>query len=96
MSQEGSTPVNEPKTASENWAMFDKNNQKHRVILSCLYQLQWTVPNDRRGELPDLERLSNFLKSDKSPIKKPLKDMQPFELDKIITALNGIIQSRFK
>ena len=92
-SQEGSTPVNKP---SENWATFDKSNQKHRVILSCMYQAQWTVPRDKYGEIPDMERLSNFLKSDRSPVKKPLKDMQPFELEKVIAALNGIIKSIHK
>ena len=96
MTQEGSTPVTTGRDLSENWAVFDKSNQKHRVILSCMYQAQWTVPNDKYGEIPDMERLSNFLKSDRSPVKKPLKDMQPFELEKVIAALNGIIKSIHK
>jgi len=96
MTQEGSTPVTTGRDLSENWATFDKSNQKHRVILSCMYQAQWTVPSDKYGEIPDMERLSNFLKSDRSPVKKPLKDMQPFELEKVIAALNGIIKSIHK
>ena len=102
MTQEGSTPVNKPsgtsnrELAKQNWATFDKSNQKHRVILSCMYQAQWTVPSDKYGEIPDMERLSNFLKSDRSPVKKALKDMQPFELEKVIAALNGIIKSIHK
>ena len=96
MTQEGSTPVTTGRDLSENWAVFDKSNQKHRVILSCMYQAQWTVPSDKYGEIPDMERLSNFLKSDRSPVKKPLKDMQPFELEKVIAALNGIIKSIHK
>lgn len=96
MTQEGSTPVTTGRDLSENWATFDKSNQKHRVILSCMYQAQWTVPSDKYGEIPDIERLSNFLKSDRSPVKKPLKDMQPFELEKVIAALNGIIKSIHK
>ena len=96
MTQEGSTPVTTGRDLSENWAVFDKSNQKHRVILSCMYQAQWTVPSDKYGEIPDMERLSNFLKSDRSPVKKQLKDMQPFELEKVIAALNGIIKSIHK
>ena len=96
MTQEGSTPVTTGRDLSENCATFDKSNQKHRVILSCMYQAQWTVPSDKYGEIPDMERLSNFLKSDRSPVKKPLKDMQPFELEKVIAALNGIIKSIHK
>lgn len=82
--------------AQENWAVFDKANPKHKVILSLLYQAQWTVPNERHGEVPDLERLSNFLQSDKSPVKKKLKDMEPLELEKLIKALSGIVKHRYK
>lgn len=96
MTQEGSTPVTTGRDLSENWATFDKSNQKHRVILSCMYQAQWTVPSDKYGEVPDMERLSNFLKSGRSPVKKPLKDMHPLELEKVIAALNGIIKSIYK
>jgi len=93
MAQEGSTLVNQPK---ENWAVFNKNNQKHKVILSLLYQMQWVKPSEKWGEVPDLDRLSNFLQSEKSPVKKKLKDMEPSELEKLIKALNGIVKHRYK
>ncbi len=93
MAQEGSTPVNQP---TENWAVFDKTNPKHKVILSLLYQMQWVKPSEKRGEVPDLERLSNFLKGEKSPVRKPLKDMNPLELEKLIKALSGIVKSKYK
>ena len=93
MAQEGSTPVNQP---TENWAVFDKNNPKHKVILSLLYQMQWVKPSEKWGEVPDLDRLSNFLQSEKSPVKKKLKDMEPLELEKLIKALNGIVKHRYK
>ncbi|GEP52351.1 hypothetical protein FNO01nite_30230 [Flavobacterium noncentrifugens] len=80
----------------ENWAFFDKNNPKHNAILSLMYQAQWTVPNARHEEVPDLERLSDFLKSDKSPVKKPLKLQTQIELSKTIKALEGIVKHRFK
>lgn len=98
MAQEGSTYVNPTHLESnvESWAIFDKNNPKHKVILSLLYQMQWVKASQKHGEIPDLDRLSNFLKSDKSPVKKPLKDMQPFELEKVIAALNAIVKHRYK
>ncbi len=81
---------------SENWAVFDKANPKHKVILSLLYQMQWTKPSEKWGEVPDLNKLSNFLQSDKSPVKKKLKEMSDTEVQKIIKALNGIVKHRYK
>jgi hypothetical protein len=86
----------QPEPAAENWAVFDKNNPKHKVILSLLYQMQWVKPSEKWGEVPDLDRLSNFLQSEKSPVKKKLKDMEPLELEKLITALNGIVKHSYK
>jgi hypothetical protein len=93
MAQEGSIPVNK---ATENWAVFDKSNPKHKVILSLLYQMQWVKPSEKWGEVPDLDRLSDFLQSDKSPVKKKLKDMDVLELEKLIKSLSGIVKSKFK
>jgi len=81
---------------NENWGLFDKNNPKHKVILSLLYQMQWVKPSEKWGEVPDLKRLSEFLQSDKSPVKKKLMDMEPEELEKLIKALNGIVRHRYK
>lgn len=102
MAQEGSTPVNQPSDPSEselakqNWAIFDKNNPKHKIVLSLLYQMQWVTPSQKHGEVPDLDRLSKFLQSEKSPVKKKLKDMETHEVEKLIVALRGIVKSRFK
>lgn len=90
--QTGTKPLNE---ASENWAKFDKNNPKHKVILSLLYTAQWTVNKENYGEVPDLDRLSNFLQTN-SPVKKKLMDMDPIEIQKLIKALKGVIKSTFK
>jgi hypothetical protein len=72
------------------------NNQQHKTILSLLRQAQWVVPNGKWGEVPDINRLSEFLKSDKSPVNKPLKKMEPLEVSKIIEALKGIVKSKYK
>lgn len=83
-------------TTLKNWGFFDKKNKQHLTILSQLRQLQWVVPNERRGEVPDLNRLSEFLKSDKSPVNKPLTDMTQQELSKIISCFDSIITKYFK
>jgi len=91
-----------PTEASQNhgrqskWGLFDKNNQQHKTVLSLLRQAQWTIPNNKWGEVADLNRFSEFLKSDKSPVKKPLKKMEPSEVSKIIIALEGIIRHTYK
>ena len=79
-----------------NWGLFDKENQQHKTILSLLRQAQWVVKNEKWGEVPDINRLSEFLKSDKSPVNKPLKKMEPLEVSKIIEALKGIVKSKYK
>jgi hypothetical protein len=93
MAQEGSTPVNQP---AENWAVFDNKNPKHKIVLSLLYQMQWVTPSQKYGEVPDLDRLSKFLQSEKSPVKKKLKDMETHEVEKLIVALRGIVKHRYK
>lgn len=91
--QTGKTPQ---PTKQVCWGKFDKTNPQHKVIMSLLYQAQWTQPSDKYGEIPDIDRLGEFLKSDKSPVKKPLLKMETHELQKVITALSGIVKSKFK
>lgn len=81
---------------TENWGLFDKENKQHLTILAQMRNAQWVKPNDKYGEVPDLERLSDFLKSDKSPINKPLKKMEPWEVSKVIEAFKGIVKSIYK
>ncbi len=64
------------------WGYFDNQNSQHRTILSLCRQAGWITPNEKHGEVPDLNRLSNFLKSPKSPVNKPLKKMTKQELSK--------------
>lgn len=75
----------------DNWAFFDIKNGKHKYILSVCMQAGWAVWNgDRSCYVADMYRLSEFLKSDKSPVKKPLKDMNDKELSKLIFVLEKI------
>lgn len=80
----------------DNWGLFDKNNRQHLTLLAYMRTAQWTTPNGKHGEVADIERLSDWLKSELSPVKKPLKKMQPWEVSKIIEAFKGIVKSKYK
>lgn len=85
-----------PFKNSESWSKFDKSNPKHKLILSLMRQANWTKPHPKYGEVADLDRLELFLKSDKSPVKMPLKKMTQIEVEKVIQALKGIVKHRWK
>ncbi|WP_187695224.1 hypothetical protein [Chryseobacterium sp.] len=76
------------------WALFDRNNSQHRTVLSLCHQLGWV--QEEKPEFVDLHRLGGWLKSDRSPVKTPLKEMTRAELSKIISALQNIIQKQYK
>ena len=75
----------------DNWALFDKTKPSHRHILSLCIQLGWSVQDDRYGEVADLHRLSEWLKSQRSPVMKKLRAMSAGEVSKIIGALEKMI-----
>jgi len=79
----------------EKWANFEKSNTKHRAILSLLYQAQW-LTNHKGKEVPDLDRFSKWLQSEKAPVRKPLNSQNPLELSKTIKALEGIVKHIWK
>lgn len=74
----------------DNWAVFNPKRKQHKYILSLCIQYGWSIESNKWGEIADLQRLSNWLKSDLSPVKKPLKDMSPTETSKIIFALESM------
>jgi len=80
----------------DNWGLFDKDNRQHLTLLAYMRTAQWTTPNGKHGEVADIERLSDWLKGNLSPVKKPLKKMQPWEVSKIIEAFKGIVGSMYK
>lgn len=85
------------KPTQGNWASFTStkpNPQKRKVLFSLMHQAQWVQQVDNR-EVPDLQRLSNFLQSEKSPVKKKLADMSIREMEKIIRAFKGIVTSTY-
>ncbi|SEG38842.1 hypothetical protein SAMN05421847_2159 [Halpernia humi] len=76
------------------WALFDRNNTQHKTILSLCHQLGWV--QEEKPQFVDLHRLGGWLKSDKSPVKMPLKEMERPQLSKIISALQIIIKKSYK
>lgn len=78
---------------NETWARFDRNNTQHRTILSRAHTLGW-VDEDR--SYVDLNRLGGWLKSNRSPVQKPMKEMSRVELSRIIKAMDSMITKKYK
>lgn len=75
------------------WGYFDSNNKQHKAILSTLITAKIIVKDNRHGEVADmLGWFSDFLKSNRCPINKPLKQMTPDEVSKIIYVLEQVVQ----
>lgn len=71
----------------QNWGFFDKDNPQHKRIQANLRTAKIVTP---QGYADMLGWFNRFLKSNKSPVKKPLKQMTPDEVSKIIVALDGV------
>ncbi|WP_419486994.1 hypothetical protein [Chryseobacterium bernardetii] len=76
------------------WGFFDKRNNQHRNVLSICHSLGWV--SEENPQFVDLHRLGGWLKSDRSPVKKPLKEMSSAEVSKIIFALQNIVKTTYK
>lgn len=75
-----------------NWAVFKTSNTQHKYILSLLQQLGWSIQHVRFGTIADMPRLSNFLKSKKTPVPKPLQNMDKVETSKLISCLESMVK----
>lgn len=88
------------KYIRNNWASFNLKTEKYRSerkkLFSLLHQAQWVKPNERHNEVPDLERLSNFLKSPKSPVNKPLMKLTKNEWEKLIVCFTNIVRGLYR
>lgn len=80
----------------DNWAYYNKNIKSHKYLLSLAIQYGWEKTDDKYGQIADLFKISEWLKSDKSPVKKPLKEMSPQEVSKVLTALENMVASKYK
>ncbi|MEO6176801.1 MAG: hypothetical protein ABIP27_16740 [Flavobacterium circumlabens] len=90
---------NAPKPVNtESWGAFDKNNRQHRTLMALCRNRQWVKPDDKHpsGEVADMDgAFSEFLKSERSPVKKPLMEMTPQEVSKIIIAMSGVVKHKW-
>lgn len=77
------------------WGTFDMKNKQHQYILSLLHQLGWTTTNSSMRVIPDIERLGEWLESERAPVRKPLLKMKPVEVSKIIAALEQIAIKKY-
>ena len=73
------------------WGKFDFSRKDHRKILSLT---KFSPKHDK--DVADIDWFSNFLKSVRAPVKKPLLEMAGSEVNKTIIALEGIVKSRYK
>lgn len=74
------------------YARFDKQNSRHRTILSLCHQLGWTQDNG----YVDLNKLGGWINSSRCPVRKRLKDMTEKELScKIIPALQNMLIKKY-
>lgn len=90
--------LNTGQKAKATWAFFDKDKfvPERKLLWSYLHQIQWVVKNDKHFEVPDLDRLSNFLKSNKSPVNKPLKEWNKQDWEKMLITFKNIAKSKYK
>lgn len=79
------------------WAFFDKKNKQHLTILSYAMQFGWKHKHPKRDmEVADLERLGTWLSSERSPVRKPLKEMNRKELSRVIKALEQMVLKKYQ
>ena len=81
----------------DHWGLFDAKNAQHKKVLSLCQEIGWSIYNDKlKRNVADIYRLSEFLKSKKSPVTMPLKQMTPEQISrKLIPALEGISKSTY-
>ncbi|MDB0603161.1 hypothetical protein PL373_18920 [Tenacibaculum maritimum] len=77
----------------DHWAYLDFSNSQHSRMYSALMQLGWkNYSTEKTKYVADLVRFSEWLKSKKSPVQKKVKDMNPKECSKIISALESMLE----
>ena len=84
----GGTPIK-----YDHWAYLDFTNSRHGRMYSILMQMGWTHYHiEKQKHIADLMRFSEWLKSNKCPVRKKVKEMSPKECSKVISALEMILE----
>lgn len=79
----------------DNWAFYDKNNRSHKYLLSLAIQYGWSKSDNKYGEIADLVPISEWLKSERSPVRKKLKEMTNTETSKVLSALEQMVNKKY-
>lgn len=85
----GGTHFKQANSGAE-WYKFDWQSAQHRKILSLCREYGWETQYKGKT-VADMKALATWLKSEKSPIKKPIINMEVIELRKIIKALENMV-----
>ena len=81
------------KPVLDEWSRFNNKKNSHRYILSVLQQAGWVLyDRQRKRHIADMPRFGQWLKSKKSPVKKPLNKQNKEEVSRTIVALEGILK----
>jgi hypothetical protein len=83
------------KSDAMKYASFDKSKQQHMKVLATLITMGWSLPHPKYNRTADLERFGNWLRSDRAPVRKPLRKMTAHEVTTIINALESMTVKKF-
>lgn len=76
------------------WAYFDKGNETQRKIRMLAIEYGWGDYSTRKA---DLNALGKWIASGRCPVKgKSLMEMSKPELEKVIKALENMVQKKWK
>lgn len=79
------------------WQGFDARNPKDRLVLSLCRQMGWVTDHPTAGRVADMKRLGDWLKSERSPVRKSLLEMDDrLEKPKVIKALENMVKQNFQ
>lgn len=78
------------------FSAFDKNNGRHKFLLSLVITFGWWQHDPKYGKVANLDKLDSWMKSDLCPVNKPLLDMTNDELSKLIGAFESMVKKKFK
>lgn len=74
---------------------FRIKNDQHKYVLSLLRQIGWTTPHRKYGKVADMPRFAKWLKSERSPVQKPLTIQTPQQTTTIINALESMLGKKY-
>lgn len=90
----GGTHIPKANAGGE-WYKFDWQNAQHRKVLSLCREYGWETQYKGKT-IADMKALATWLQSERSPIKKPIMNMEVMELRKVIKALDNMVWHKYQ